>query len=43
MDICTAGEIPLYELPSGAKVRCVLYDEDQKFYIARHQTLAAQA
>jgi oligopeptide/dipeptide ABC transporter ATP-binding protein len=26
MDRCTAEDIPLYELESGAKVRCVLFD-----------------
>ncbi len=27
MDICTRGEIPLYQIKNGVKVRCVLYDE----------------
>jgi peptide/nickel transport system ATP-binding protein len=27
MEICTHGEIPLYELEGGVRVRCVLYDE----------------
>ncbi|MBX3243575.1 MAG: ABC transporter ATP-binding protein [Acidobacteria bacterium] len=27
IDRCRSGEIPLYELPHDAKVRCVLYDE----------------
>jgi oligopeptide/dipeptide ABC transporter ATP-binding protein len=26
MPRCTEGEIPLYELDGGVKVRCVLYD-----------------
>ena len=26
MDICTKGEIPLYEIENDVKVRCVLYD-----------------
>ena len=43
MDICTEGEIPLSELPTGVKVRCVLHDEKQKFHIARMKTLAADA
>ena len=43
MEICTEGEIPLIDQPSGAKVRCVLYDERQKFSIARERALAAEA
>ncbi len=43
MDICTEGEIPLITQPSGAKVRCVLYDDSQKFNIARERALAAEA
>ena len=27
MDICTKGEIPLYQIGNDIKVRCVLYDE----------------
>jgi len=27
MDVCTKGEIPLYEIGNDVKVRCVLYDE----------------
>ncbi|MFN2501523.1 MAG: ABC transporter ATP-binding protein [Pyrinomonadaceae bacterium] len=42
MDICTEGEIPLYPLPTGDKVRCVLYDEQQKFRAARERILAAE-
>ena len=41
MDICTEGEIPLIEQPSGAKVRCVLYDERRKFEIGRERSLSA--
>ncbi len=41
MDICTRGEIPLYEIENDIKVRCVLYDEKRKFEIARHKTLSA--
>ncbi len=28
MEICTRGEIPLYDLENDVKVRCVLYDEN---------------
>ncbi len=28
MQRCVEGEIPLYELENGVKVRCVLYDEE---------------
>ena len=41
MDICTNGEIPLLELPTGVKVRCVLYDEKRKFEIGRERSLSA--
>jgi len=30
MEICTHGEIPLYQLPNDVSVRCVLYDEEAK-------------
>lgn len=30
MERCTHGQIPLYELNSGVKVRCVLYDKESK-------------
>lgn len=43
MDICTEGEIPLTQLEHGVRVRCVLFDEKQKFNIARQRTLAADA
>jgi oligopeptide/dipeptide ABC transporter ATP-binding protein len=43
MEICTEGEIPLVIQPNGSKVRCVLYDEKQKFNIARERALAAEA
>ena len=43
MDICVEAEIPLTELANGVKVRCVLFDEKQKFNIAREKTLAAEA
>jgi len=39
MDICTEGEIPLIPLAGDVKVRCVLYDEQQKFRIARRRIL----
>src|SRR5215218_7981815 len=41
MDICTHGTIPLFELPNNVKVRCVLYDEKQKFEIGRQKVLSA--
>lgn len=28
MDVCTSGEIPLYDLAEGERVRCVLYDKE---------------
>ncbi len=40
MEICTRGEIPLFELENDVKVRCVLYNEAQKFEIARERVLA---
>ena len=43
MDICTRSEIPLLPLANDVKVRCVLYDEELKFEIARQKTLAAEA
>ncbi len=43
MDICVEAEIPLTELASGVKVRCVLFDEKEKFRIAREKTLATEA
>ncbi len=30
-EICTHGEIPLYELQNDTKVRCVLYEDEQEF------------
>jgi len=41
MDICTTREIPLISLPSGARVRCVLYDKEHKFSVARNAVLSA--
>ncbi|CAN5353934.1 ABC transporter ATP-binding protein [soil metagenome] len=41
MDRCTHGTIPLFELPNETKVRCVLYDEKQKFEIGRQKVLSA--
>jgi len=41
MEICTRGEIPLYELANGVSARCVLYDERRKFEIGRERTLSA--
>ena len=41
MDICVDIEIPLTDLHNGAKVRCVLHDEKQKFNVARSKTMTA--
>ena len=41
MDMCTRDEIPFIETPSGARVRCVLFDPKRKFEIARERTLSA--
>lgn len=41
MEICARGEIPLYELANGVRVRCVLYDERRKFEIGRERSLSA--
>jgi peptide/nickel transport system ATP-binding protein/oligopeptide transport system ATP-binding protein len=41
MDMCTHGEIPLYQLQGGVNVRCVLYDEKRKFEIGRERSLSA--
>ncbi len=43
MDICQEGEIPLVEVSTGVRVRCVLHDEKQKFNVARERTLAVGA
>ncbi len=43
MDMCVSGTIPLYELANDVKVRCVLYDENRKFEIARHKVLSASS
>ena len=43
LEICTQGEIPLTNLANDVKVRCVLYDEKQKFNIAREKTLSAES
>ena len=41
MDRCVYGEIPIYELEGGVKVRCVLYDEESKDGIDIIKHLAA--
>ena len=41
MERCIHGEIPLYELPNNVKVRCVLYDEEQRPDIAREKGISA--
>ncbi len=42
MDICTRSDIPLFDLAKNVKVRCVLYDQTQKFEIARERVLSAE-
>jgi oligopeptide/dipeptide ABC transporter ATP-binding protein len=41
MEICTHGEIPLYELENNVKVRCVLYNERQKPEIEGQKSFSA--
>ena len=41
MERCTHGTIPLYELESGVKVRCVLYDQEQEPEAQREKSLSA--
>ncbi len=41
MDVCTHGEIPLYELENGVRVRCVLYDHDLMSTVERNKTMTA--
>ena len=43
MERCTEGEIPLYELDNGVKVRCVLYDEESKDGLEIPNSLSAAA
>ena len=40
MDVCTRGEIPLYEIGNDVRVRCVLYDET---IAEREKSLSARA
>ncbi len=42
MDICTRGEIPLFDLPNEVKVRCVLHNKAQTFEIAREKVLSSE-
>ncbi len=42
MDVCTKGEIPLYQLENDIKVRCVLYDEKLN-EIEREKSFSASA
>lgn len=42
MDICTRGEIPLFDLPNEVKVRCVLHNKAQTFEIAREKVLSTE-
>jgi oligopeptide/dipeptide ABC transporter ATP-binding protein len=41
MPRCTHGEIPLFRTPSGAEVRCVLYDEENKDALDVPQSVSA--
>ncbi|MDM7921718.1 MAG: ABC transporter ATP-binding protein, partial [Pyrinomonadaceae bacterium] len=41
MERCTKGEIPLYSLPRGVQVRCVLYEDESK--IGSHVLAASSA
>jgi oligopeptide/dipeptide ABC transporter ATP-binding protein len=43
MDICVRADIPLFDLPHDVKVRCVLYNDAQKFEIARERVLSANS
>jgi len=43
MEICTRGEIPLFDLEPGVKVRCVLFNDAQKFEVARERVLSGQS
>lgn len=40
LDMCTRGVISLLPLENNVKVRCVLYDENLKFKIAKERTLS---
>jgi peptide/nickel transport system ATP-binding protein len=40
MEICTHGEIPLYNTSDGTKVRCVLYDEEKALSNKRQESLS---
>jgi peptide/nickel transport system ATP-binding protein/oligopeptide transport system ATP-binding protein len=41
MEKCTHGEIPLYQLASGVKVRCVLYEEESGDSVELPRALSA--
>jgi oligopeptide/dipeptide ABC transporter ATP-binding protein len=41
MEICTRGEIPLYDLPNDVKVRCVLYHGEHGEASEPEKTLSA--
>ncbi len=41
MEICTHGEIPLFDLPNNVKVRCVLYEEGSGISAERQKHLSA--
>ena len=41
MERCTRGEIPLYELENGVKVRCVLYEDEEGDSVEIEKSMAA--
>ena len=41
MPRCTEGEIPLYELENGVKVRCVLYEDEEGDSVEIEKSMAA--
>ena len=41
MEKCTHGEIPLYELENGVKVRCVLYEDESGDEVEIEKSLSA--
>ena len=41
MDKCTQGEIPLYELENGVKVRCVLYEDESGDEVEIEKSMSA--
>jgi oligopeptide/dipeptide ABC transporter ATP-binding protein len=43
MERCTVGEIPLFELENGVKVRCVLYDDESGDEVEYEKSFSASA